>query len=155
MLETNTVQSWNECSRASHGPGIERSGASQPAMPKFGPCGLWYGWRGGEGNYHASWPVGDADKPAVLLHHGYTASRRNWERTAALLQTTGRYRVLLMECRGTGLEAANHVGPYNIQQYAADVVSLLDFLKLDTINFCGHSMVRYSCGEKRETGNEV
>jgi pimeloyl-ACP methyl ester carboxylesterase len=36
----------------------------------------------------------------ILLHHGYTASRVNWMPVAERLQD--RYRVILMECRGTG-----------------------------------------------------
>ncbi len=73
----------------------------------------------------------------ILLHHGYTASRVNWMPVAERLAR--RFRVLLMECRGTG-ESEHTAGGYSLAQYAADVIGLLDHLGLDTVTFAGHSM---------------
>ncbi len=76
----------------------------------------------------------------ILLHHGYTASRANWmpvaERLGAKPQ---RYRVILMECRGAG-ESEHTAGGYTLEQYAADVIGLLDHLGIDRVTFAGHSM---------------
>lgn len=73
----------------------------------------------------------------LLLHHGYTASRVNWMPVAHRLES--RYRVILMECRGTG-ESEHTAGGYTLEQYAADVVGMLDHLGLDRVTFAGHSM---------------
>ena len=43
-----------------------------------------------------------------------------------------------MECRGTG--DSEHKGPFTIEQYALDVVALLDHLGIDRVTFAGHSM---------------
>jgi len=73
----------------------------------------------------------------LLLHHGYTASRVNWLSVAERLQD--RYRVILMECRGTGESEHTRAG-YTLEQYAADVVGLADHLEIDRLTFAGHSM---------------
>ena len=88
---------------------------------------LWYDDRG------TATPGGSP----ILLHHGYTASRVNWAPVADRL--TRRYRVILMECRGTG-ESEHTVDGYNFAQYAADVVALADHLGLDRFTYAGHSM---------------
>lgn len=79
---------------------------------------------------------GGAGQP-LLLHHGYTASRVNWEPVAERLRD--RYRVILMECRGTG-ESEHTAGGYTFPQYSADVIGLLDHLALERVTFAGHSM---------------
>ena len=84
---------------------------------------LWYDIRG--------------SGPPILLHHGYTASRVNWEPAAALL--TDDFQVILMECRGTGASEHTRDG-YSLEQYCADVVGLLDHLGLARVTFAGHSM---------------
>jgi 3-oxoadipate enol-lactonase len=73
----------------------------------------------------------------LLLHHGYTASRVNWLPVVDQLAT--RYRVILMECRGTG-ESEHTRDGYTLEQYAADVVALADLLGLPQFAFAGHSM---------------
>ena len=73
----------------------------------------------------------------LLLHHGYTASRVNWLPAAERLQD--QFQVILMECRGTG-ESEYTEGGYSLEQYAADVVGLLDHLGIQRVTFAGHSM---------------
>lgn len=73
----------------------------------------------------------------LLLHHGYTASRVNWMPVAERLQA--RYQIILMECRGTGQSEHTPEG-YTLEQYAADVVGMLDHLGLEKVSFAGHSM---------------
>ena len=75
---------------------------------------LWYDVRG-EGE-------------PLLLHHGYTASRVNWMPVAERLQS--RYQIILMECRGAG-QSEHTPGGYTLEQYAADVVGMLDHLGID------------------------
>lgn len=73
----------------------------------------------------------------ILLHHGYTASRVNWAPVADRLED--RFQVILMECRGTG-ESEHTADGYTLEQYAADVVGLLDHLGLARATYAGHSM---------------
>lgn len=73
----------------------------------------------------------------ILFHHGYTASRVNWEPVTDLLQA--HYQIILMECRGTG-ESEHTADGYTLAQYAADVVGLLDHLRLQRVTYAGHSM---------------
>jgi pimeloyl-ACP methyl ester carboxylesterase len=73
----------------------------------------------------------------ILLHHGYTASRVNWMPVAERLET--RYRVILMECRGTG-ESEHTADGYTLEQYAADVIGVAGHLGLERFTFAGHSM---------------
>jgi len=82
---------------------------------------------------------GDATPGAapILLHHGYTASRVNWQSVADRLMK--RHRVIMMECRGTG--ASEHTADgYTLEQYAADVIGLADHLGVDRFTYAGHSM---------------
>ncbi len=73
----------------------------------------------------------------ILLHHGYTASRVNWMPVAERLES--RYQVILMECRGAGQSEHTPDG-YTLEQYAADVVGMLDHLGMARVTFAGHSM---------------
>lgn len=73
----------------------------------------------------------------ILFHHGYTASRVNWEPVTSLLQA--HYQIILMECRGTG-DSEHTVDGYTLEQYAADVVGMLDHLNLQRVTYAGHSM---------------
>jgi pimeloyl-ACP methyl ester carboxylesterase len=73
----------------------------------------------------------------VLFHHGYTASRVNWLPVVERLQ--GRYRCILMECRGTG-ESEHTADGYTLEQYAADVIGVMDHLGIDRFTYAGHSM---------------
>lgn len=88
---------------------------------------LWYDTPGS--------PPNGAD--VLLLHHGYTASRVNWLPVATRLQDT--YRVILMECRGTG-DSEDTVDGYTLEQYAKDVIGMADHLGLERFTYAGHSM---------------
>ena len=65
----------------------------------------------------------------MLLHHGYKASRVNWALVAQLLKDQNQ--ILLMECRGTG-ESEDTEDGYSLDQYASDVIGLMDHLGIDT-----------------------
>ena len=73
----------------------------------------------------------------ILFHHGYTASRVNWEPVTHHLEA--HYQVILMECRGTG-ESEHTLDGYTLEQYSADTVGMLDHLGLERASFAGHSM---------------
>ena len=73
----------------------------------------------------------------LLLHHGYTASRVNWAPVAERLKD--RYQIILMECRGTG-ESEDTDDGYSLEQYASDVIGLVDYLGIGKFTYAGHSM---------------
>ncbi len=73
----------------------------------------------------------------VLFHHGYTASRVNWMPVVERLED--RYQCIVMECRGTGESEYTSDG-YSLEQYAADVISVMDHLGIDRFTYAGHSM---------------
>lgn len=78
-----------------------------------------------------------ANARTLLLHHGYTASRVNWAPVTERLQDT--YRVILMECRGTG-DSEDTADGYSLEQYALDVIGMANHLDLPTFTYAGHSM---------------
>ena len=73
----------------------------------------------------------------ILLHHGYTASRVNWMPVADRLKD--RYRIIMMECRGTG-ESEDTADGYNLEQYTNDVIGMMDYLDVSRFTYAGHSM---------------
>jgi len=50
-----------------------------------------------------------------------------------------RYRIILMECRGTG-ESEHTADGYTLEQYAADVIGVANHLGLERFTYAGHSM---------------
>ncbi len=73
----------------------------------------------------------------ILLHHGYTASRVNWLPVAERLARE--HRVIMMECRGTG-ESEHTASGYTLEQYASDVIGVVDHVGIDRFTYAGHSM---------------
>lgn len=73
----------------------------------------------------------------ILLHHGYTAARDNWQPVGRILEH--KYRVVIMECRGCGASEHTEDG-YNLEQYAEDAVALMHSLGHEHFTFAGHSM---------------
>lgn len=82
---------------------------------------------------------GDASsgREPILFHHGWTASRVNWATVAERLRD--RYRVILMECRGTG-ESEHTEDGYTLEQFASDVIGVADHIGLTRFTYAGHSM---------------
>jgi pimeloyl-ACP methyl ester carboxylesterase len=87
---------------------------------------LWYEVRG---------PAGSG--APILLHHGYTASRVNWLPVAERLAQ--RHRVVMMECRGTG-DSEHTASGYTLEQFAADIIGVVDHIGVDRFTYAGHSM---------------
>lgn len=75
--------------------------------------------------------------PPILFHHGFTGSHDGWVPIAERLQD--RFRCILMDSRGAG-DSEHPAGGYTIEQYALDVVGMLDHLGLDQVAYVGHSM---------------
>jgi len=77
------------------------------------------------------------DKPAMVLLHGITDSGQCWPRLVQHLGDT--FDMVMVDARGHGLSDAPDSG-YGFQEQAADVVGVVESLKLDRPILVGHSM---------------
>ena len=73
----------------------------------------------------------------VVLHHPIATNHSIWDELTAVL--TPRFRVVRFDARGHGTTDAP-VGPYTFQTLAADVVALMDHLKIDRAHYVGLSI---------------
>jgi len=80
---------------------------------------------------------GPVDAPVVVLSNSLGTNLTMWEPQMAAL--TAKFRVLRYDSRGHGASTAPP-GPYTIAQLAADVIGLLDALRITRAHFCGLSM---------------
>ena len=85
-------------------------------------------------NYQADGP--DKATP-VVLHHPIATNLSIWDELTAAL--TPRYRVIRFDARGHGKTDAP-VGAYKFEILAADVVALMDHLKINKTHFLGLSI---------------
>ena len=76
----------------------------------------------------------------VLLLHGITDSQRSWEPVLPLLPES--IRAIAVSMRGHGNAERPEAG-YRAEDYAADVIELLDRLELESAVVCGHSLGTY------------
>jgi non-heme chloroperoxidase len=83
---------------------------------------------------------GDPDGTPVLLLHGITDSQRSWEPVLPLLPES--IRAIAVSMRGHG-DAERPEAGYRAEDYAADVIELLDRLELESVVVCGHSLGTY------------
>ena len=74
---------------------------------------------------------------ATLLHHGHTASAENLQTLGSKLEK--QHRLISMESRGVGRSQHTREG-YSLNSYAHDIISLMDYLKIYSFNYIGHSM---------------
>ena len=97
-------------------------------MPEFIRDGLTF-------NYETR---GDPTAPAVVLLHGFTSDLRSWHEH---MDALGRdYFVIAPDMRGHGASAApEDLAAYAIQEYAEDLRTLLDELKVETCGLVGCS----------------
>ena len=75
--------------------------------------------------------------PVVVLHHPLATNLSIWDEITPVL--AGKYRVVRFDARGHGQTEAPK-GPYTFETLAADVVGLMDHLKIKTADFLGLSM---------------
>jgi pimeloyl-ACP methyl ester carboxylesterase len=73
----------------------------------------------------------------ILFHHGYTGSHDSWPPIIAQLENE--FRCVMMDARGAG-DSAHPEDGYTIDQYAADVIGLVDDLGIERFTYLGHSM---------------
>ena len=85
-------------------------------------------------NYRAD---GRENATPVVLHHPIATNLTIWDELTAAL--TPRYRVVRFDARGHGQSEAS-AGPYKFETLAADVVALMDHLKIDRAHYIGLSI---------------
>lgn len=76
--------------------------------------------------------------PVVMLSNSLAADLTMWDHQVPALNSSG-YRVLRYDTRGHGRSAVPE-GPYTLEVLTADAISLMDFLGLGKVHFCGLSM---------------
>lgn len=83
--------------------------------------------------YYEDVGIGDP----IIFQHGYTASHDGWSGVIERLST--QYRCIAMDCRGAG-DSSHPTDGYSIEQLAADVVGMADYLGIDRFHYAGQSM---------------
>lgn len=86
-------------------------------------------------------PNENINKPVMVFIHGWGGSARYWKRTATALSE--QFDCLLYDLRGFGrskLPTPSVETTYDLEEYADDLVFLLDVLKIDQIYLHSHSM---------------
>ncbi len=81
------------------------------------------------------WIDGKPSAPLVVLTHGATIDHHEWD--ATLPKLTDHFRVLTWDIRGHGLSRPM---PFILKEAEADLLALLDELKIEKAIFVGHSM---------------
>ena len=81
--------------------------------------------------------LGNPKGPPVLLVHGYTDSSRSWSLPAPHL--ADKHRLILVDLRGHGASSAPECC-YTVSDMTYDLRLLLDHLKIDKVDFVGHSL---------------
>jgi 3-oxoadipate enol-lactonase len=79
----------------------------------------------------------EKDAPVVVLSHSLSSSMLMWQPQFEVLKS--HFRVLRYDMRGHGKSEATG-GGYTFEQLAADVIGLLDALKLESVHFVGLSI---------------
>ncbi len=82
------------------------------------------------------WSGGKADAPLVVFTHGATIDHHEWDATVPLVEAAG-FRVLAWDLRGHGL---SRPAAFEIHAARADLIGLLDTLKVQQAILVGHSM---------------
>jgi 3-oxoadipate enol-lactonase len=75
--------------------------------------------------------------PTVVLHHPLATNLSIWDELTAAL--TPRYCVVRLDARGHGQSEATKA-PYDFRTLSADVIGLMDHLKIERVHFLGLSM---------------
>ncbi|MEO5900382.1 MAG: alpha/beta hydrolase [Ilumatobacteraceae bacterium] len=73
----------------------------------------------------------------IVFHHGYTGSHDSWP--PIIEQLRDEFRCVMMDARGAGDSGHPNDG-YTIEQYASDVLGMVDALGIERFTYVGHSM---------------
>ena len=79
------------------------------------------------------------DGEALLLLHGFSGDKTNWEKLRAGLQD--QYRVIALDILGHGAsDKPSQMGAYRVERVACDILSLLDEMQIPECHLLGYSM---------------
>jgi len=79
----------------------------------------------------------NTEGPTILCLHGRGGRAETW---FDFIQHYGKhYRVIAPDQRGHGL-SSKPISEYTTEEMARDIIELLDFLKINSVIFVGHSM---------------
>lgn len=76
--------------------------------------------------------------PAVVFVHGLGGSKRAWGETLAAVTAAG-FEGIAIDLRGAG-ESEKPPGPYSVEGWASDLITLLESLGIDRAVLVGHSV---------------
>jgi 3-oxoadipate enol-lactonase len=85
-------------------------------------------------HYEVAGPEG---APVVVFSHPLGTDSTMWD--AQVVDFAKKYRVVRYDKRGHG-KSSSPAGPYTIEQMGNDAIALLDYLKLERVNYCGLSI---------------
>ena len=91
-----------------------------------------------EGGRLAVFRYGPKGGKPILLIHGVTSTNRAWQFLAVQLEKRG-YSAYAVDLRGRG-DSNTLSGPFGMKSHARDMVAVIDYLGLETIEVLGHSM---------------
>lgn len=80
---------------------------------------------------------GRPELPVIVLVHPIASDLSFWDKQVDVLTAT--HRVLRVDLRGHGATTASP-GEYTVDMHAADILALLDSLKIDSFALCGLSL---------------
>jgi 3-oxoadipate enol-lactonase len=81
--------------------------------------------------------AGPANAPVLVLSNSLGTNLSMWD--AQMPELTKKFRVLRYDKRGHG-QSWIPPAPYTMEQLGRDVIALLDFVQVDTVEFCGLSI---------------
>jgi pimeloyl-ACP methyl ester carboxylesterase len=90
-----------------------------------------------ENSWGKTYYVDEGEGFPLLLIHGVGARIENWDAVAELLSRN--FRVVRYDLRGHG-NSSKVRGPYSLELFAQDAVSLLDHLGISHVGVAGHSL---------------
>ncbi|WP_434113440.1 alpha/beta fold hydrolase [Methylocaldum sp. GT1TLB] len=83
----------------------------------------------------------EGEGPPLVLHHGFTSSSEAWRQFGYVRALCRDNRCILLDARGHGASDKPHdPAAYALPNRVADVVAVLDALKIPKANFLGFSM---------------
>src|SRR5215469_7269201 len=93
----------------------------------------------------------EGEGPALVLLHGFTESVQDWYQAGYVEALKSDYRLILIDARGHGASDKPHdPDAYALNRRVADVVAVLDALKIAKVLFWGYSLGgRIGCGTSK------
>lgn len=83
---------------------------------------------------------GETNQETILFIHGFPLSKETWEEQVKFLSPY--FRIVTYDLCGLG-NSSNETGFVTIDSHVADLIAILDFLKLKKVNLIGLSMGGY------------